>query len=109
MLEYSDSPKFIDFRMGDVRTDFNQSASKAQNEYQSENASNAWNQIEKQLNDSIPAQVAAQQIWKSLKKNRSGTFHGGTLFHSRLLVLASRFLPPRFRIKFIKLWYGITY
>jgi len=108
MLEHSDSPKFIDFRMGDVRTDFNQSSSKAQNEYRSENASNAWNQIEKQLNDSISPQVAAQQIWNSLEKSDSGTFYGGTFLHSRLLVIASRFLPSRLRTKFIKLWYGIT-
>ena len=78
MLEYSNSPRFIDFRMGDVRTDFNQSASKEKNKHRSKNCSNAWNQIEKQLNDSISTQVAAQQIWNSLEKNDSGTFHGGT-------------------------------
>jgi short-subunit dehydrogenase len=109
MLEYFDFPKFIDFRMGDVRTEFNQSASKEKNEHRSQNSSNAWNQIEKQLNDSISPQVAAQQIWQTLEKNRSGTFQGGTLFHSRFLVFASRLLPSVLRTKFIKLWYGITY
>ena len=108
MLEYSNSPRFVDFRMGDVRTDFNQSASKEKNKHPSKNCSNGWNQIEKQLNDSISTQVAAQQIWNSLEKNDSGTFYGGTFLHSRLLVIASRFLPSRLRTKFIKLWYGIT-
>ena len=43
MLEYNHSPVIIDFRMGDVRTDFNCSASKQEN--LSEKMKSAWFQI----------------------------------------------------------------
>ncbi len=107
MLEYVAYPKFIDFRMGDVRTDFNQSARKEENENQSKNSSNAWNQIEKQLDDSISKEVAARQIWKSLNISRSGTFYGGTFFHSRILVFVHRIISSKLLNNLIKSWYRI--
>ena len=42
MLEYHESPKFIDFRMGDIRTKFNQVASAQPIEIQSIKMKKAW-------------------------------------------------------------------
>ena len=107
MLEYLEFPKFIDFRMGDVCTDFNKSAAKQEKNNRSLNAERAWSQIEKQLSESIPPLVAAKQIWRSIQKNKSSTCHGGTLFHSFGLVLFSRLIPQNWIIPCIKRWYGI--
>jgi short-subunit dehydrogenase len=107
MLEYPEFPKFIDFRMGDVRTDFNKSAAKQEENNRSLNAERAWCQIEKQLSESILPKEAAKQIWRSIQKNKSSTCHGGTFFHSFVLVLFSRLIPQNWIIPCIKRWYGI--
>lgn len=104
MLEYRTFPKFIDFRMGDVRTDFNRSASKPKNIQGS--AKNAWSQIEKQLNNSISSKVAVDQIFKRIILQKSGICHGGTWFHSLFLPLLYRFLPSSFKSVLIRLWYS---
>ncbi len=103
MLEYPKFPRFIDFRMGDVRTDFNRSTSKTTNFQDS--TKNAWAQIEKQLNASITPKVAVGQIYNRIKKGESGTFYGGTWFHCLILPLLYRFLPFSFKLLLIRLWY----
>ena len=104
LLEYPNYPKFIDFRMGDVRTDFNLSANKQ--ETNSDAMKKAWKQIDKQLQASIPPERAADQIFKRILKAKSGTYFGGSWFHARFLPLVFRILPQKIRIMFIKLWYG---
>lgn len=83
MLEYK-TLKWIDFRLGDIRTSFNKSAPKQAEESQSDSMKRAWKQIEKQLNESPLPQVAAKQILRSLKKSRCGTIYGGGFFQARL-------------------------
>ena len=103
MLEYPKFPRFIDFRMGDVRTDFNRSASKTTNFQDS--TKNAWAQIEKQLNASITPKVAVGQIYNRIKKDKSGTFYGGTCFHCLFLPFIYRFLPYALKLFLIRWWY----
>jgi len=105
MLEYNHSPAIIDFRMGDVQTDFNRSASKPRDIQGF--AKNAWAQVEKQLNESIPVEIAAYQILSRLKKEKSGTFYGGSFFHRALLPLLYRFLSSSFKSVLIRLWYRL--
>ena len=83
MLEYK-TLKWIDFRLGDIRTSFNKSAPKQAEESQSDSMKRAWKQIEKQLNESPLPQVAAKQILRSLKKGSDGTIYGGGFFQARL-------------------------
>jgi short-subunit dehydrogenase len=83
MLEYK-TLKWIDFRLGDIRTSFNKSAPKQAEESQSDSMKRAWKQIEKQLDESPLPQVAAKQILRSLKKGRVGTIYGGGFFQARL-------------------------
>jgi len=105
MLEYQDFPKFIDFRMGDVRTGFNQSANRQENLIQS--MKSAWDQIENQLNESISVDSAVSQILTRIRNGKSGIFFGGTLFHRTVLPLAHRLLPTNFRLLFICKWYRV--
>ena len=107
MLEYSKFPRFIDFRMGDVRTDFNNSASKQDKKNLSTNAHHAWKQIEKQLQDSITPEMAAQKIWKVILKNKSHTYHAGTFFHSFILVWFRKIMPQKLIHLLLKWWYGM--
>jgi short-subunit dehydrogenase len=103
MLEYPKFPRFIDYRMGDVRTDFNRSASKTTNFKDS--TKNAWAQIEKQLNASITPKVAVGQIYNRIKKDKSGTFYGGTSFHCLILPFIYRHLSSSLKLFLIRWWY----
>lgn len=103
MLEYPKFPRFIDYRMGDVRTDFNRSASKTTNFQDS--TKNAWAQIEKQLNASITPKVAVGQIYNRIKKDKSGTFYGGTSFHCLILPFIYLYLSSSLKLFLIRWWY----
>jgi len=103
LLEYPNYPKFIDFRMGDVRTDFNLSANKQ--ETNSDAMKKAWKQIDKQLQASIPPEQASNQIFKQILKAKSGTYFGGSWFHAWFLPKVFRFLPTNLKNSFIRSWY----
>jgi NAD(P)-dependent dehydrogenase (short-subunit alcohol dehydrogenase family) len=103
MLEYNHSPAFIDFRMGDVQTDFNLSAQKQGN--YSEKMKRAWTQIDKQLQASITPDRAAQQIFSRIQSAKSGIYFGGGLFHAQILPFVDRFLPTKLKNYFIRFWY----
>ena len=103
MLEYNHSPAIIDFRMGDVCTDFNCSASKQEN--LSEKMKSAWFQIDKQLQASISPDQAAQQIFLRIQSPKSGTYFGGGWFHAQFLPFVDRFMPTKMKNYFIRIWY----
>jgi short-subunit dehydrogenase len=103
LLEYRNFPKFIDFRMGDVRTNFNTASSRQETLNQS--MSSAWKQIEKQLKDSISTETAVEQILTRIRRAKSGTFYGGIFYHRLVLPLAFRILPNALRIWIIRKWY----
>ena len=105
MLEYSESLKWIDFRLGDIRTSFNESAPKQIEKSQSELMKRAWLQIEKQLNDSPSAKFAARQICHSINLGKSRTIFGGGFFQAKLAPLFYRFLPFLGLIKVLKFRY----
>jgi short-subunit dehydrogenase len=105
ILEYSNHPVFIDFRMGDVKTSFNDSAQKPT--LYNCKTERAWGKIEKQLHHSISPDYASQLIWKRIQKAHSGTTYGGTKFHGLFLPLFDRLLPFFIKVKLIKWWYGL--
>ena len=67
----------------------------------------AWTQIEKQLNDSITVKHAVAQIMRRIRGGKNGTFHGGTLFHRKVLPIAFIILPKTWRNLFIRKWYRL--
>ena len=107
MLEYHEYPRLIDFRLGDIRTSFNQSAPKQQDLKQTESMKRAWIKIERQLEDSPLPQVAAIQLIDILEKKRAGVFYGGGLFQSFLAPLIARVLPFSLLKMALKKRYGL--
>ena len=104
MLEYPDFPKFIDFRMGNVCSPFNSSASRQATLNQS--AQVIWAQIEKQLNESISLDSAVSQILARVRDDQSGTFYGGTFFQRIILPMVFRLLPNFIIRASIRFWYS---
>ena len=66
----------------------------------------AWDQIEKQLQASIPPEQASNQIFKQILKAKSGTYFGGSWFHSWFLPKVFRVLPTNLKNFFIRSWYS---
>ena len=106
ILEYSHSPAIIDFRMGDVRTNFNNSTTKQID--CSPNMKSTWTRMEKQLKSSVSSQYAAKQIYFRIHTGKSGIFFGGNWFHSRFLPTIFRIIPSTILKKMISYWYGTS-
>lgn len=109
MLEYPKNPRFIDFRMGDVKTDFNRSSAREAEVGGFTNLSRTWAQIERQLEGSIASHTAAEQVYKSIEDCRSGICWGGSFFHRDILPLVYRLLPSQALQFFIRKWYSIYF
>jgi short-subunit dehydrogenase len=107
MFEYHESPKFIDFRMGDVKTKFNQVASAQPLENQSSKMKKAWSRIDWQLERSPPPKTAALQIIRSLDKGKSGRVYGGSFFHRVILPIIYPNVMPRLLISILKRYYSL--
>jgi len=84
ILEYNKHPQFIDFRMGDIKTSFNDASLKQPKDGQNQKMESAWLQIEKQLNDSPNPDRAALQIIDAMDKKKVGTIYGGGFFQARI-------------------------
>ena len=76
-LESNNELRWIDFRLGDINTGFNDSALKQDFESQSKSMRNAWRQIDKQLMDSPDAKFAANKMIQSILENKNGTLFRG--------------------------------
>ena len=105
MLEYCDYPRWIDFRLGDICTGFNQSVPKQSSDLQPEVMKNAWLQIEKQLKESPSPNSAAKQIIKYINEDRSCTKYGGGFFQAFLAPFFYRFLPPELLLRILRYRY----
>ncbi len=95
MLEYHHRPKFIDFRLGDIRSEFNNAQAKQSENNWTEKMKSAWKQIEKQLLDSPQPEIAALQLHKIITKDKTGVFYGGGFFQSRIAPRLRIFLDQR--------------
>ena len=107
MLEYHESPKFIDFRMGDIRTNFNQVAASQPLENQSSKMKKAWSRIDWQLERSPPPKTAALQIIRFLDKGKSGRVYGGSFFHRVILPVIHKVFTARLLQNILQKYYSI--
>lgn len=107
LLEGNNKLRWIDFRLGDISTGFNQSAPKQELKYQNQSMRNAWNQIEKQLDESPDAAFAASQIIRAVDLRRVGTVYGGGFFQARISPFLRNFLGNRILDWILRLRYGI--
>ena len=95
MLEYQNHPKFIDFRLGDISSEFNNAQIKQSENKWSERMKSAWQQIEMQLLESPKPEIAALQLQKMIAKEKSGVFYGGGFFQSKVASKLRIFLNHR--------------
>ena len=95
MIEFSDFPRFIDMRVGDVRTDFNNSSAKQPKANWTSKMKKAWNQIEKQLHESPSSSQIAQIVEKVILLNKSGVFYAGSFLHAKIAPFFAKFLSDR--------------
>ena len=101
MLEFSDFPKIIDARLGDFKSEFNKSSSKQTGNEISSRARNAWDQIEKQLEDSPNPSEIADKLLRAILKNKSKVVYGGGFFQSWVAPFFSTFLGTTTRLKIL--------
>ena len=95
ILEYQNRPKFIDFRLGDISSEFNNAQNKQSENNWSERMKSAWHQIEMQLLESPKPEIAALQLQKMIAKEKSGVFYGGGFFQSKVASKLRIFLNHR--------------
>ena len=99
--------KWIDFRLGDVRTNFNKFAQRQNIEGQTESMKSAWIQIEKQLDESPEPLVVARQILKKVYSRKSGRFYGGGFFQARIAPVLGHLFSNSLIIKILKIRYSL--
>lgn len=107
ILEYEEFPTFIDYRMGDVKTDFNKVSAKQLQEKWSDPMKRAWHQIEKQLCHSPSPENAATQIFNTISRGNSGVYYGGGRFQSKIAPWLPRFIPSKFLNKALRKYYHL--
>ena len=107
ILEGNNKLRWIDFRLGDISTGFNQSAPKQEFDMQNQSMRNAWNQIEKQLDESPNAVFAAKQIICAVDRRRVGTLYGGGFFQARIAPFLRIFLGNRILDWVLRIRYGM--
>ena len=95
MLEYEEFPRFLDFRIGDVRTDFNKSSLQQEPSSQSSSMKSAWLQIEKQLGESPTAKIVAGQILTAYKRKKQGIVYGGSFLHATIAPIVYKILGQK--------------
>lgn len=89
----------IDFRPGDHRTEFNRSmhpvsslaaAAPTANDSRRERV---WQNLERHLEQAPPADRAARDLWRAVRRGRSGVVRSGEFFQTILAPLGARILP----------------
>ena len=93
MIIEFDNPKFLDVILGDVKTGFNDQASKLAQESWSKKMKSAWYQIERQLDGSPDSAVIASRLIFQMKKYESKIVYEGSFSHRKLFVWIYRILP----------------
>lgn len=102
ILEYQRCPVFIDVILGDVRTEFNQMASKSRSNVGSEETKSAWIQIEKQLNVSPRAPEIAKRLKSKIIKSSGGVLYEGGFLHRTLFASFGQILPDYLKNKILQ-------
>lgn len=102
MLEYNNYPRVIDARFGDVKSEFNNSSSKQAKRDSTNKALKAWEQIEKQLQESPSPATAAEQLLRAIVKNKSHVFYGGGFFQAKIAPLLSPFLHTSTKLSILR-------
>jgi len=102
--------KVIDFRPGDFRTDFNatmQTDAAGRMPPEAGPAGRAWRKLEEHLRAGpLPAQAAAD-LWRAVRRGRSGVVRTGGFFQTMVAPLGVRLLPGAWRRRLHRGYYGL--
>ena len=89
----------IDFRPGDIKTDFNRvMAARAQEviaDSDSDNVGRAWETLEANVAAAPAPDHAAAVLWRALGRGRSGIVRCGGIFQARIAPVLIRLIPER--------------
>jgi len=107
MLEYRDSPNFIDFRMGDVRTKFNDVASTQPFDNQSNRMKRAWSRIVWQLDRSPTPETIVKQISGAIMEGGNVRVYGGSFLHRKILPRLYPIIPQKLFKSLLSKYYNL--
>lgn len=96
---------WIDLQLGDFRTAFNKNMA-ARGEFVASKA-RAWQQLEAHLQAAPPADLAARDTLRAIRRGRSGTVISGSWFQSICVPLALRLLPEPLFLALVRAYYGL--
>lgn len=96
----------VDFQPGDLRTRFNAEVERYQ-EAGDARIDRAWERLDAHLQSAPPPEKAARQLWKALKRGRTGTVTGGSFFQAVLGPLALRLFGRRWVGWFLRRYYRL--
>lgn len=103
--------RFVDLRPGDIRTPFNQAATCVKAELGDDwkhRADQAWQILEKELEQGPGAEVVAEKIVRLIRAQASGRHTVGNFFQTKIAPLAERLLPRVWVLKALAAYYKLV-
>ncbi len=98
----------IDFRPGDIRTDFNQSMTRPSNPSQNPaDCALVWSVLEKNIAAAPGPRHAADDLRRALQNGARGTVRSGGVFQARIAPLLARVAPERLRLYILRRYFGL--
>lgn len=92
----SSGMRVIDFRPGDIKTDFNRNMVRNLGKNTNEGCMDrVWERIEDRISKSPEPKVVAEKLLKCIRRDKSGTIRAGTFFQANLAPLLSRLVTRR--------------
>ncbi len=96
----------IDFRPGDHRTDFNAAMAAHPHPVSSEpRVARVWRALERTMRAAPPAERAARDLRRALRRGRGGTVRSGSFFQARLAPFLDRLAPEWLRLAVIRRYF----
>lgn len=97
LIETSSSGmRSIDFRPGDIKTDFNRNMVRKLGKNTNEGCmGKVWRRIEDRISKSPEPKKVAEKLLKCIQRDKSGTIRAGTFFQATLAPLLSRLVSRR--------------
>ncbi|MEM6883987.1 MAG: SDR family NAD(P)-dependent oxidoreductase [Verrucomicrobiota bacterium] len=103
--------QFVDLRPGDIRTPFNQAAAKVEAELGEDwqqRCDDAWEVIEKELEQGPTADVVAEKMIALIRSQSSGRHTVGNFFQTCMAPLGERLLPRKIILKALASYYKLS-
>lgn len=107
LLMESNGVRVIDFRPGDIKTDFNDRMKSRGDTATDPKQSKVWQVIEARLSNSPLPEKAARDLLRALRKDRIGVVTSGSWFQARFSAFFTRFLSKSAKRACVKRYYKL--